>query len=93
MWRLWWQSIRPATDRFEIRWRQPQIYKCKVPEEQKVPRTLTWLPGAAAVLAFVACNGTVLLVAMLAVFGITLVINPHLQAAAISLFSLLTLGF
>ncbi len=68
-------------------------YTNTVPEEQKVPRTLAWLPGAAALLAFVACNGTAVLVAMLAGFGITLVINPQLQAAAISVFALLTLGF
>ena len=77
----------------EIRWGQTRIYKNKVPEERKVPRTLTWLPGAAALLAFVACNGTAVLVAMLTVFGVTLVINPHVQAAAISLFALLALAF
>ena len=35
----------------------------------------------------------VVIVAMLSLVGITIVINPHLQAAAISLFALLTLGF
>ena len=54
---------------------------------------MAWLPGAAAVMAFVACNGMVLLVASLSVFGISVVINPHIQAAVISLFSVLTLGF
>ena len=52
-----------------------------------------WLPGAAAVAAFVACNCTFLLVGLLSLFGVTLVINPHVQAAAISIFALLTLVF
>lgn len=52
-----------------------------------------WLPGAAAVAAFVACNCTFLLVGLLSLFGVTLVINPHVQAAAISVFALLTLMF
>lgn len=54
---------------------------------------LAWLPGAAAVLAFVACNGLFIVVAVLSVFGITIAINPHIQAAVISLFAVLTLGF
>jgi hypothetical protein len=55
-------------------------------------RKLTWLPGAAAILAFVACNGAILIVAMLSLFGVTIAISPHLQAAAISVFAVLTLG-
>jgi hypothetical protein len=54
---------------------------------------LTWLPGATAILAFLACNGTVAIVAILSLFGLSIVINPHIQAAVISLFALLTLGF
>ena len=54
---------------------------------------LSWLPGAAAVLAFLACNGLIVLAAALSLFGITLAINPHVQAAAITLFALLTLVF
>ncbi len=56
-------------------------------------RKMAWLPGAAAVLAFLACNGTILLVGLLSLFGVTLVINPHVQAATISIFSVLTLVF
>ncbi len=52
-----------------------------------------WLPGVAAVLAFIACNGMLIVVAALALFGLTVTINPHLQAAAISLFAALTLVF
>jgi hypothetical protein len=44
-----------------------------------------------AVLAFVACNCTFILIAMLSAIGISISINPHLQAAAISLFAVVTL--
>jgi membrane-bound ClpP family serine protease len=60
------------------------------PDSSRKP---TWLPGAAAILAFVACNGVILIVAMLSLFGVTIAINPHIQAAAISVFAVLTLGF
>lgn len=46
--------------------------------------------GIAALLAFIACNGLILATAILAVFGITMNINPHLQAIVISLFAVLT---
>ena len=52
-----------------------------------------WLPGASAVLAFIACNGVFVLVAFLALFGIAVAINPHIQAGVISLLALLTFGF
>jgi hypothetical protein len=54
---------------------------------------LSWLPGAAAILAFIACNGLFVIVVFLSLFGITIAINPHIQAAAISLFAVLTLAF
>ena len=54
---------------------------------------LGWLPGATAILTFIACNGLIILVAILSVFGITIVINPHVQAGVISLFAALTLAF
>ena len=54
---------------------------------------LSWLPGAAAILAFIACNGLFVIVAILSFLGITIAINPHIQAAAISLFAVLALGF
>jgi len=45
-----------------------------------------------AVLTFIACNGLFILIAVFAALGITLVVNPHLQAAAISLFAVITLA-
>ena len=62
-------------------------------DTQKDSGKLSWLPGAAAILAFLACNGVFILVAILAVFGITIAINPHVQAAVISLFTVLTVCF
>jgi len=56
-------------------------------------RKTAWLPGAAAVLAFLACNGAILLAGLLSFFGVTLIINPHIQAATVSIFSVLTLVF
>ena len=44
-------------------------------------------------LALLACNGTILLIGLLSFFGVTLVINPHVQAATISMFAVLTLVF
>ena len=45
-----------------------------------------------AVLAFIACNGTILLIGVLSAIGISVSINPHLQAAAISLFAIVALA-
>ena len=45
-----------------------------------------------AILTFIACNGVFILIALFSAVGITLVINPHVQAAAISLFTLVTLA-
>ena len=45
-----------------------------------------------AVLAFIACNGTIFLIGVLSAIGITVSINPHLQAAVISLFAIVTLA-
>ena len=44
-----------------------------------------------AIFAFLACNGGILLIAALSALGISISINPHLQAAMISLFSLVAL--
>ena len=44
-----------------------------------------------AIFAFLACNGSIFLIAALSALGISISINPHLQAAAISLFSLVAL--
>lgn len=63
------------------------------PAQEPSVRTdrLGWLPGLTAVLAFVSCNGTFVLLGLFSLFGVTLVINPHLQAAAIAAFAVLTL--
>jgi arsenite methyltransferase len=53
-------------------------------------RRLAFYSGLSAVLAFIACNGLILATAVLAVLGITLSINPHVQAVLISLFAVLT---
>ena len=44
-----------------------------------------------AVLTFLACNATLILIAALSAIGISISINPHLQAAAIALFAVVTL--
>jgi len=44
-----------------------------------------------AVLTFLACNATLILIAALSAIGISISINPHLQAAAIALFAVGTL--
>jgi hypothetical protein len=62
-------------------------------DTQKDSGKLSWLPSAAAILAFIACNGLFVIVAILSFLGITIAINPHIQAAAISLFAVLALGF
>lgn len=62
-------------------------------DTRKAPGKLSWLPGASAILAFIACNGMTVMVAILSLLGVAIVINPHIQAAAISLFAVLTLGF
>lgn len=46
--------------------------------------------GVTALLAFLACNGLILVTAILAMFGIALSINSHVQAVFISLFAILT---
>jgi len=62
-------------------------------ETSRDPGKLSWLPGATAILAFVACNGLFVLAAILSAFGITILINPHIQAGVISLFAALTFAF
>ena len=54
-------------------------------------RKLTRYSTVAAAFAFIACNGLIVLTALLALFGITFVVDPHVQAALISVFSILTL--
>ena len=51
------------------------------------------LSAIAALLAFLACNGLLVLSAVLASLGIGFDVNPHLQAALISLFAVLTAFF
>jgi hypothetical protein len=62
-------------------------------DSQKAGKKLGWLPGAAAVLAFIACNGIFVIIAIFSLFGVAVAINPHIQAAAVSLFAVLTVGF
>jgi hypothetical protein len=50
------------------------------------------LPLIFAALAFIACNGALVLITIFAAIGISVSINPHLQAAAISLFAIVTLA-
>jgi len=50
------------------------------------------LPLMFAALAFIACNGALVLIAIFSAIGISISINPHLQAVAISLFAILTLA-
>jgi len=45
-----------------------------------------------AVFTFIACNGLVVLIAAFSLVGVSISINPNIQAAAISLFSVVTLG-
>jgi len=54
-------------------------------------RSASRLAPLFAVLAFLACNGTLILIAALSALGISISINPHLRAAAISLFAVVTL--
>lgn len=53
-------------------------------------RRFAFYSGVAAVFAFIACNGLILLAAILAIFGISFSINPHVQAVLVSLFAILT---
>lgn len=50
------------------------------------------LAAVFAILAFIACNGLIILITMFSFLGVTISINPHLQAAAISIFALIALG-
>ncbi len=50
------------------------------------------LAAVFAIFAFIACNGLVIMIAALSLIGVSISINPHLQAAAISLFSVVTLS-
>jgi hypothetical protein len=56
----------------------------------KAARKFAYYSGVTAFLAFIACNGLILVTAVLAIFGIALSINPHVQAVFISLFAILT---
>ncbi len=49
------------------------------------------LAAVFAIFAFIACNGLVILVAVLSFIGVSVSINPHIQAAAISIISMVTL--
>ena len=63
-----------------------------VAEAGNTNKTQGKLAALFAVFAFIACNGLVILIAIFAAIGVTVSINPHVQAAAISLFSIATLA-
>ena len=50
------------------------------------------LAAVFAIFAFIACNGLVIMIAAFSLIGVSISINPHIQAAAISLFAVVTLG-
>jgi len=52
-----------------------------------------WLPGLTALLAIVSCKGFIVAAAIFPLVRFTAPFNPHLQAAVISLFALLTSVF
>ena len=54
-------------------------------------RSASRLAPLFSVFTFLACNGTIILIAALSALGISISINPHLQAAAISMFAVVTL--
>ena len=60
-------------------------------DSTKKSRTTGRLAPLFSVFTFLACNGTLILIAALSALGISISINPHLQAAAISLFAVITL--
>jgi hypothetical protein len=51
-----------------------------------------WLPSVAAIATLLSCNGVAVLVAVLSLIEITIVIDPNLQAAVISLLAVLTVA-
>ncbi len=52
-------------------------------------RDTSWLAGAGALLSLTACYGTLGLIALLSVMGVTLALNVHIWAAVIVAFALL----
>jgi len=48
------------------------------------------LAAVFAIFAFIACNGLVILIAIFSFIGISITINPHIQAAAISIIAMVT---
>jgi hypothetical protein len=61
-------------------------------------RDTSWLAGASALLSLIACYGTLGLVALFSMMGVTLALNVHIWAGVIIAFALLavigvTLGY
>ena len=50
------------------------------------------LAAVFAIFTFIACNGLLIMIAAFSLVGVSISINPHIQAAAISLFSVVTLS-
>ena len=53
---------------------------------------VAWLPGITALMTFLACKGVLIIAVLYPLVNFTRLINPHLQAAVISLLALVTLG-
>lgn len=68
------------------------IMNAKSPVTDRPARPGGKLAAVFAILAFIACNGLIILIAVFSFLGVSITINPHLQAAAISIFTLITLG-
>jgi len=56
--------------------------------EQGTPRRLDWLAGIGTLLAIIACYGTVAVVGVLSLMGVSLMVNAGVWAGAIVLFAL-----
>ncbi len=56
---------------------------------EKSERRLDWLPGAATVCSVLACYGTLALVSILSLMGLSISLNEGMWAGAISFFAVL----
>ena len=63
----------------------------KSPDTDSTDKPQGRLAAVFAIFAFIACNGLVILLAVLSAIGVSVSINPHIQAAAISFFAIVTL--
>jgi len=63
----------------------------KSPDTDSTDKPQGRLAAVFAIFAFIACNGLVILLAVLSAIGVSVSINPHIQAATISFFTIVTL--